>query len=280
MVRGVYDVIGCALATGVEHSRQVAAVAGTFSIHSTLHRKPSLNPLPTIQTPYPVAGQIMATIATPTSASNLEWFCKTMMTAQAEQARKAGLSIYEVCNDLVAGTMHGDNRIQFFPFLYDGPRGAPAGFAGLTASTSMADLLRAIYEGVVFAHRSDLTYLLSGPDSARPNVIRFAGGPSRSAVWAQMFADALGLPVEITNGTELGAKGGAICAAVAIGAHSDISEAMRNMVTVQKRFEPDPVRAGVLTKKYEEYRAAIDTSVQAWARAKKSTRKLSHRDAA
>ena len=280
VVRGVYDVIGCALATGVEHSRQVAAVAGTFSIHSTLHRKPSLDPLPTIQTPYPVAGQIMATIATPTSASNLEWFCKTMMTAQAEQARKAGLSIYEVCNDLVAGTMHSDNRIQFFPFLYDGPRGAPAGFAGLTASTTMADLLRAIYEGVVFAHRSDLTYLLSGPDSARPNVIRFAGGPSRSAVWAQMFADALGLPVEITNGTELGAKGGAICAAVAIGAHSDISEAMRNMVKVQKRFEPDAVRAGVLTKKYEEYRTAIDTSVQAWARAKKSTRKLSHRDAA
>ena len=90
VVRGVYDVVGCALATGVEHSQQLAAVAGTFSIHSTLHGKPALDPLPTIQTPYPVGGQVLATIATPTSASNLEWFCKTLMVAQAERASAGG----------------------------------------------------------------------------------------------------------------------------------------------------------------------------------------------
>ena len=64
VVRGVYDVVGCSLASGVQQASQLAAVAGTFSIHSTLHRKPALNPLPHIQTPYPVAGQILATTAT------------------------------------------------------------------------------------------------------------------------------------------------------------------------------------------------------------------------
>ena len=148
VVRGVYDVVGCALATGVENSSQLAAVAGTFSIHSTLHRKPALNPMPHIQTPYPIPGLVLATTATPTSASNLEWFCKTAMTGETAQAKAAGRSIYEVCNDMVASTLPGPNKLQFFPFLYDGPRGAPAGFTGMTASTSMADLLRAIYEGV------------------------------------------------------------------------------------------------------------------------------------
>ena len=264
IVRGVYDVVGCALATGVEQSSQLAAVAGTFSIHSTLHHAPALDPMPHIQTPYPVSGMVLATTATPTSASNLEWFCKTAMTGEAEKAKASGRSIYDVCNDLVASTLPAGNDIQFFPFLYDGPRGAPAGFTGLKASTTMADLLRSLYEGVIFAHRTDFNYLLTGPDAAKPDVIRFAGGPSRSEVWSQMFADGLGLPVEIANGGELGAKGGAICAAVAIGAYGSVPDAIRNMVRIERRFEPDPERGAALSAKYADYQAAVDSSVQAW----------------
>ncbi len=271
VVRGVYDVVGCALATGVEHASQLAAVAGTFSIHSTLHRKPALNPMPHIQTPYPIPGLTIATTATPTSASNLEWFCRTAMAAETAKAKAAGRSIYDVCNDMVAASLPKDSKVQFFPFLYDGPRGAPAGFSGMTASTSMADLLRGIYEGVVFAHRTDFNYLLTGPDAAKPNVIRFAGGPSRSEVWSQMFADGLGMPVEIANGGELGAKGGVICAAVATGAYSSVSDAIKNMVKIERRFEPDQARSAALTAKYAEYCDAIETNVSAFA-AKKAVR--------
>jgi L-xylulokinase len=160
--------------------------------------------------------------------------------------------------------MDRENDILFFPFLLDGPRGAPAGFSGMTVATTLPDMLRAIYEGVVFAHRTDLTYLLSGPDSAKPDVIRFAGGPSRSAVWSQMFADGLGLPVEITNGSELGAKGGAMCAAVAIGAYASMSDAMKAMVKVEQRLEPNGERARVLDAKYERYSAAVTANVRAW----------------
>lgn len=275
VVRGVYDVVGCALATGVTNSNQLAAVAGTFSIHSTLHKKPALDPMPHIQTPYPIPGEILATTATPTSASNLEWFCKTAMTAEAEKAKASGMSIYEVCNGMVERTLPGESKVQFFPFLYDGPRGAPSGFTGMTASTSMSDLLRSIYEGVVFAHRSDFNYLLTGPDAAKPSVIRFAGGPSRSEVWSQMFADGLGLPVEIANGAELGAKGGAICAAVATGAYPSVTEAMANMVKIERRFEPDAARAAALSAKYQHYSDAVDTNVQAWTKAE-AAKKSSH----
>jgi L-xylulokinase len=274
VVRGVYDVVGCALATGVEQSSQLAAVAGTFSIHSTLHRTPALDPLPHIQTPYPIPGLILATTATPTSASNLEWFCKTFMRLELDQARAAGRSIYDVCNELVAGTLPADNHIHFFPFLLDGPRGAPAGFTGMKASTTMADLLRGLYEGVVFAHRTDFNYLLNGPDAAKPNVIRFAGGPSRSMVWSQMFADGLNLPVEITNGGELGAKGGAVCAAVATGAYKTVSEAIKNMVKVEHRLEPDQNRSGALTAKFYEYSETVANNVQAWAKKQVKSEKL------
>ncbi len=270
--RGVYDVVGCALATGVERDSQLAAVAGTFSIHSTLHRKPTLDPLPTIQTPYPVDGLVLATMATPTSASNLEWFVNTFMAAERSAAKAKGVSVYDVCNDLVGSTMGRGNDILFFPFLLDGPRGAPAGFTGMTMSTSMADMLRAVYEGVACVHRLDMTNLLTGPSAARPDVIRFAGGPSRSAVWAQMFTDCLGLPLEITNGSELGAKGAAMCGAVAAGAYSSMSDAMKGMVKLEHRFTPDRSRGAVLTEKYKRFRAAIDTSVAAWRAAQEAPR--------
>lgn len=265
VVRGVYDVVGCSLASGAVSSNELAAVAGTFSIHSTVHRTPSLAPLPTIQTPYPVDGQVLATTATPTSASNLEWLCKTMLSAEAQRAFLEGRSIYDVCNDLVAEVIGRPNGILFFPFLYDGPRGAPGGFLGLRAGARLADIVRAVYEGVVFAHRYDMNYLLTGPDAADPKVIRLAGGPSRSPVWAQMFADGLGLPVEIANGSEFGAKGAAICAAVATGIYPDVTTAISNMVRVEQRLEPDAARAGVLSHKYRAYLAAIDVVADLWS---------------
>lgn len=258
VVRGVYDVVGCSMASGAVTPKELAAVAGTFSIHSTIHARPSLNPLPTIQTPYPVGDQVLATTATPTSASNLEWLCKTVLAAEAQQALQSGRSIYDVCNELVEGSISRVNNILFLPFLFDGPRGAAAGFLGLRAGARLDDIVRAVYEGVVFAHRLDMNFLLTGPDAASPEVIRLAGGPSRSEVWSQMFADGLGLPVEIANGSEFGAKGGAILGAVAAGIYRDVPEAISNMVSVTKRFEPDPVRQAVLSRKYRSFLAAID----------------------
>ncbi|MFB2553218.1 FGGY-family carbohydrate kinase [Ensifer soli] len=264
VARGVYDVVGCALASGVERPDQLAAVAGTFSIHSTVHARPSLDPLPTIQTPYPVAGQFLATMATPTSASNLEWLIKTMLAAEAERSHETGRSIYDIVNDLVGEALKKDNRILFFPFLFGGPNGAPAGFLGMTAGTKLGDTLRAIYEGIVFAHRGDLSFLLNGPDAAKPGLIRLAGGPSRSTVWSQMFADGLGMPVEVANGTEFGAKGGAICAAVATGIYRDVPEAIANMVEVERAYAPNPARQAVLERKYEAYNRAIDCIAPYW----------------
>ena len=272
--RGVYDVVGCGLATGFESASQLAVVAGTFAIHSTLHKKPTLNPLPTIQNRYPVDDLVIATMATPTSASNLEWFVKTFMTAERQAASAKGGSVYDLCNELVETTMGKQNDILFFPFLLDGPRGAPAGFSGMTAATGMADMLRAIYEGVTCIHRYDMTNLLTGPDAAKPDVMRFAGGPSRSAVWAQMFSDCMGLPLEITNGGELGAKGAAMCGAVATGAYANMSAAMKGMVKLERRFTPEPARAKVLLAKYGRFISAINSNVADWQR-QQTTQKAS-----
>ncbi|MEI8080045.1 MAG: FGGY-family carbohydrate kinase, partial [bacterium] len=91
-------------------------------------------------------------------------------------------------------------------------------------------MLRAVYEGVVFSHFTHLKRLLQFRPA--PASIRFTGGAARSGVWVRMFADCFQIPIEIPAGSELGALGAAIAAAVAIGHYPDYPAAVDAMTCV------------------------------------------------
>lgn len=78
---------------------------------------------------------------------------------------------------------------------------------------------RAVFEGVVYSHRTHIDRLRV--HNPRLDRLRLAGGAARSAVWVQMFADVLAMPVEVIGAEELGAKGAAMAAAVAAGVYAD-----------------------------------------------------------
>ncbi len=264
VVRGLVDVSASALASGIVDESQLVAVAGTFSINQTLHRAPRMSRLPFLQSAYPLDGFYLATEGGATSASNLEWFCKQILGAEAEKAAARGQSIYEVCNALVASGLDRPNDILFFPFLFGGPGGAPAGLLGLTVGHDLSDVLRAVYEGIAFAHKADIDALTTGPDAASPQVVRLAGGASRSPVWAQIFADVLALPVETTESSELGALGVAMTAAVAVGLVPDLEAAVARMVRRRSRFEPRPERVEAYARKYRRYAETVEVLGGQW----------------
>ena len=253
VANGVYDVVACSIASGLAKPDQLGIVAGTFSINSTLHRRPTVDPLPTLQSPYPLDDLFIATIATPRSASNLEWVVKTLLPAEADRLRAKGCSIYDHLASLVADRLERDGRMMFFPFLFGGPNGASGSLIGAEAGHDLGDVARAVFEGIVFAHRSDVEQLLDGREAATPGSIRLAGGPARNHVWSQMFSDALNLPLEITSGSEFGAKGTAMCGAVAAGLFPDLPAAIDAMVQVDRRFEPRPDHSARLDAGYRRY---------------------------
>lgn len=152
--------------------------------------------------------------------------------------------------------------MYFLPFLY-GSNAHPLGkgaFIGLTTYHDKAHMLRAIYEGVVYSHRTHIEKLLASRKP--PEAIRMAGGAVNSKVWVQMFADALGFPIETVDAKELGALGCGMAAAIAAGVYQDYKEAAKHMVHVSERVYPNPERTAVYQKKYEKYRAvskALDT---------------------
>jgi L-xylulokinase len=166
--------------------------------------------------------------------------------------------MYDIVNAAVKRAMGRRTDAMFFSHLFGGPAGAPAGLVGMTADTSFDEVMLAIFEGIVFAHKSDVDKNLSGAHAATPEIIRLTGGASRSPYWSEMFADILGLPVEVPMGSEFGALGTAICAATGAGAYSSLSDAVEGMAGVARRHEVNTERRAIHLAKYPRYCAMRD----------------------
>ena len=247
---GAYDIVTCSLASGIIRPDQLGMIGGTFAIASTLHAAPCRDPLPNHQSPYPAGRLYLASTASASSGSNLEWVLRTFLSAENARLEAEGGALYDHVNALVDAARTRPNAITFLPNLFSGQ---PAGLIGMNAGDGLGDVLRAVFEGVACAHRADTERLLDGADAAKPTSMRLAGGVSKSDVWAQIFADALDMPVEVANGEEFGAKGAAMCGAVAIGAAADLEDAVDRMVRVERRFEPQPQGVAEFNETYGRF---------------------------
>ena len=213
---------------------------------------------------YCIPGYYLMIEGSATSASNLEWFLTQFFEAEAGAAKLPGQNLYDVVNRLVAETAPEDTNLLFFPFLYgtNVASAASACLIGLRDRYHRGHVLRAIYEGVAFAHRMHLERLLRV--RAMPEQIRASGGATRSGVWMQILADIFQLPVEVPEGTELGALGAAICAAVAVGIQPDYAAACAAMVRFARTFHPDPQRLALYQAKYQRYCRFLDVMEPVW----------------
>lgn len=261
---GLFDVDACALAAGVVDEAALQVIAGTWSVNQYVSKAPVVELDAFMTSQYCLPGYYLIMEASATSASNLEWFTTQVLGPEAAALAERGESIFDVCNREVAGVEPEQCNIVFLPFLF-GANANPAAkscFLGLAGWHQRGHMLRAIYEGVVMSHRWHIDRLLRFRE--RPAKIRLAGGAARSSEWAQIFADALQLPVEIPAGTELGALGSAILAAVAAGCHGSFEEAVSAMVRIAETRQPDPGRSAIYQSKYARYQSALEALSPLW----------------
>lgn len=113
-------------------------------------------------------------------------------------------------------------------------------FRGVTLATTAVDIVRALLEGIACDFALTLDRLRGHGIEAR--LVRATGGGSRNAWWLQLMADVSGAPVEVVAQDEPGAFGAAILAGVGAGIYPSVSAAVSDLVTVSRRFEPDPAR--------------------------------------
>jgi L-xylulokinase len=250
---GLFDIHAAGLASGVTEPGILSCVAGTWTINQVLLDQPLRQKDIFNNSISPAAGRFLAMEGSPTSTSNLDWLIREVLLERKEKVEKEGLSIFEYCDHMAESIDPAESDVMFLPFLYGSNVGGSvkAAFLGLECRHERAHLIRAVYEGIIFATKMHVDRLLRSLDT--PRVVRLAGGPARSSTWVHLYADTLGLPVEVVNVSEMGALGAAMCAAVAAGYHADISTAAEHMVNTGRAVDPDPGRIPVLAEKYRSY---------------------------
>jgi L-xylulokinase len=264
VVGGLFDVDAGALGSGVIQAGQASIIVGTWSINQVVSSKCIIDPNVFMSTVFAVPDLWLTIEASATSATNLEWFVTQFCAKEEFEAEKKGVSVYEVCNEMVESTSINEANIIFHPFLYgSNVQGtARSGFYGLAGWHSKKHLLRALYEGVVFGHLTHLEKLRKA--GGEFNKVRLTGGGARSQVWSQMFADILDVSVEVTRGNEIGALGTALTAGVGIGIYKNFDEATQQMVVVDRIHEPDHQHSKLYLEKFEAYKELINVMSDPW----------------
>jgi len=260
---GMFDVDACGLASGLVEEQQMCMIAGTWSINEFIARRPIANGTVQLNSIYCIPGYFLVEESSPTSAGNMEWFIRKLMSYEKEEAREQGDSIYNITNEWVASIEPQDSNVCFLPFLNGSNEDALAKgtFIGLTSYHNKRHMLRAVYEGVVFSHLTHVKKLLRNCDT--PKSIRLSGGASKSEVWGQIFADALQIPIDIIEDKEIGAQGAAIAAGIAAGVYTDYLDAVKKTVKITKTILPRPEYAEAYARKYTTYLTVIKALGQA-----------------
>ena len=151
----------------------------------------------------------------------------------------------------------GRNHVYFLPYLM-GERSpindtnARGTFIGMTMDTTRSDLVQAVLEGVAFAIRDSFEVARSlGLDIPSTKI---CGGGSKSPLWRTIFANVLGIPLELLKTEQGPGYGGAMLAMVGCGQYGSVQAAADALVEVAGRVEPDPELTARYEARYQQFR--------------------------
>ena len=250
---GMFDIDACALSSGLVDSGKFSIVAGTWGNNQYISKHALIDEQLFMNSCYCIPGWYLILEGSPTSAGNFEWIVDRFFTEE----KKSIPNYLEWMSRQVEQRQPEQSALIFLPFIYGNHYNdrTKSVIYGLEASTTKADILRSVFEGVVFSHYSHLERLLSFRE--KPQTIRLTGGAANSDVWCQMFADCMNIPIELPRGSELGALGAVMAAAVSCRIYHDLEEAMQQMTAVVNRFEPNQTRHRIYLNKYHQYQQLI-----------------------
>jgi xylulokinase len=152
----------------------------------------------------------------------------------------------------------GSDYLIFMPWMYGerSPIADPyirSGFLNLTPEHSKEHLMRAVYEGVAYNIRWCVERVQKEYNFPLP-ALRIMGGGSLGHPWMQIIADVTGKKVEtVYNPQEAGGIGIAMAAAVGLGIYKDF-DALKNVVSVDRTFIPQPKNRPIYDLLYSSFR--------------------------
>jgi len=188
--------------------------------------------------------------------SALRWFRDTLGGLEVELSKNLDESAYDILTSEAKNSPPGSNGLIFLPYLvgercpYTDPD-ARGVFVGLGLNTRKCDIVRSVYEGVVY-NLKDVLGLMSLV-GVSPREIRASGGGAKSSFWRQIQADVFNKDVTTVRYSEEGAAlAAAIVAGVGVGIWRNVQEAV-SLFPIETRTKPSPGNVKVYEKIFPIY---------------------------
>ncbi|HIT34183.1 MAG TPA: xylulokinase [Candidatus Faecousia intestinigallinarum] len=181
------------------------------------------------------------------AASCNKWFCDEILKTTDYPAEQANITLDKL----------GRNRVFFLPYLM-GERSpindtsARGVFLGMTMDTAREDMVQAVLEGVAFAMRD--SFEVAKSLGIHIPAAKICGGGSKSPLWKTIFANVLGIPLEIVKTEQGPGYGGAMLAMVGCGAYESVASCADALVEVASTVRPDPEITARYEEKYRQFR--------------------------
>ncbi len=166
------------------------------------------------------------------AASCNQWWCRDIL----------GTKDYLVEQKAITEDKLGRNPVFFLPYLM-GERSpindtdARGAFVGMAMDTTRADMVQAVLEGVAFAIRDSFEVAKSLGVSIPRSMI--CGGGAKSPLWRTIFANVLGIPLDLPQTEQGPGYGGAVLAMVGCGTFESVQSACDALIRVAGTVEPD-----------------------------------------
>jgi L-ribulokinase len=191
------------------------------------------------------------------------WFIEnnTPFTYQ-EEAASRGISLHDLFSEKAGLLLPGKSGLLALDW-WNGCRTplVDADLSGLVIGyslhTSPEEIYRALIESTAFGTR--LIVELFREKGIPISKIRAGGGLTKNNLLLQIYADVLGIPVELTASEQVSAKGAAILGAFAGGAYESVADAIESMAAKPSRtIDPDNRNLGIYSSLYNEYTRLVE----------------------
>ena len=192
------------------------------------------------------------------AASCNKWLCEEILHTTDYAAEQAGIT----------KDMLGKNHVFFLPYLM-GERSpindtnARGTFIGMTMDTTRSELVQAVLEGVAFAIR-DSFEVAKSLGFAIPST-KICGGGAKSPLWRTIFANVLGIPLELVKTEQGPGYGGAMLAMVACGRFESVKGCADALTEVADTVQPDPALTARYEQRYRQFQKIYPACKQLFA---------------
>ncbi len=260
IVAGSGDQQVASMGAGVIEDGSVSLTIGTFGLLAVGLAKPDFAGLKGMMIPStPNVGVFQVEGPQVSGATCYRWCRDTFCQEEVAQGAAEGIDPYVLMEkNYIEKSKPGSGGVIFYSALFG--TGYPTWnteatgvFVGMKSTTTKADIVRSVMEGITMECRYILESI-KGSGVQMQDIITITGGASKSAGWRQIIADVMGRKIRSLNVPDAAVIGAAGIAAIGAGHYATIKEAVEHMVHFGDVIEPIEENVALYNKIFDIYK--------------------------